>query len=83
MKNQEDIRMRNNNSILLFFFSLKVMADSFKSSTVPVDCSPPGPSVHGILQEWAAMLSARGSSQPRDWIQGSYNPCICRWVPHQ
>ena len=35
----------------------------------PMDCSPPGSSVHGILQarilEWFAMLS-RGSSQPRD-----------------
>ena len=36
----------------------------------PVDCSPPGSSVHGILQarilEWAAMPSSRESSQPRD-----------------
>ena len=36
----------------------------------PVDCSPPGSSVHGILQartlEWVAMPSYRGSSQPRD-----------------
>ena len=34
----------------------------------PVDCSPPGSSVHGILQagilEWVAMPSFRGSSQP-------------------
>ena len=36
----------------------------------PMDCSPPGSSVHGILQartlEWVAMPSSRGSSQPRD-----------------
>ena len=36
----------------------------------PTDCSPPGSSVHGILQartlEWVAMPSFRGSSQPRD-----------------
>ena len=36
----------------------------------PVDCSPPGSSVHGILQarilEWVALPSSRGSSQPRD-----------------
>ena len=36
----------------------------------PVDYSPPGSCVHGILQarilEWVAMLSSRGSSQPRD-----------------
>ena len=36
----------------------------------PTDCSPPGSSVHGILQartlEWVAMPSFRGSSQPWD-----------------
>ena len=36
----------------------------------PVDCSPPGSSVHGILQarirEWVAMPFCRGSSPPRD-----------------
>ena len=35
----------------------------------PMDCSPPGSSVHGIFQErileWVAMPSSRGSSQPR------------------
>ena len=35
-----------------------------------IDCSPPGSSVHGILQakilEWVAVHSFRGSSQPRD-----------------
>ena len=38
-------------------------------------CSPPGSSVHGILQarvlEWAAIPFSRGSSQPRDWTQVS------------
>ena len=41
----------------------------------PVDCSPPGPSVHGILQarilEWVAVSLSRGSSKPRDWTQVS------------
>ena len=36
----------------------------------PLDCSLPGSSVHGNLQErileWVAMPSSRGSSQPRD-----------------
>ena len=36
----------------------------------PMDRSPPGSSVHGILQarilEWIAISSSRGSSQPRD-----------------
>ena len=39
-----------------------------------VVCSPPGSSVHGILQartlEWAAVSFSRGSSRPRDrtWV---------------
>ena len=36
-----------------------------------MDYSPPGPSVHGILQarilEWVAIPFTRGSSPPRDW----------------
>ena len=38
-------------------------------------CSPPGSSVHGILQarilEWVAISFSRGSSQSRDWTQAS------------
>ena len=41
----------------------------------PHGCSPPGSSVHGILQarvlEWIAMPSSRGSSRPRDRTQVS------------
>ena len=38
----------------------------------PMHCSPPGSSVHGILQarvpkEWVAVPFPRGVSQPRDW----------------
>ena len=40
-----------------------------------VDCSPPGSSIHGILQarilEWIAISFSRGSSQPRDRTQVS------------
>ena len=42
----------------------------------PVDCSPPGSSVHGISQarilEWVAISFSRGSSQPRDQTQVSH-----------
>ena len=43
----------------------------------PMDCSPPGSSVHGgILQarilEWVAGLSSRGSSQPKHQTQVSH-----------
>ena len=41
----------------------------------PIDGSPPGPAVPGILQarilEGAAMPFSRGSSQLRDWTQVS------------
>ena len=47
----------------------------------PMDRSPPGSSVHGILQarilEWVAMSSSRGSSQPRDQTRVS---CIARQI---
>ena len=36
----------------------------------PMDCSPPGSSVHAISQvrilEWVAIFFSRGPSQPRD-----------------
>ena len=45
----------------------------------PMDCSPPGSSVPGILQaetlEWVA-LSSRGYSHPRDRTWVSYVSCI-------
>ena len=41
----------------------------------PMDCSPPGSSVHGILQartlEWVAIYFSRGSFQSRDQTQVS------------
>ena len=41
----------------------------------PTDCSPPGPSVHGLLQArilvWVARPSSRGSSRLRDQTQVS------------
>ena len=47
----------------------------------PMDCSPPGSSVHGILQarilQWVAISFSSGFSQPRDWTHVS---CIGRWV---
>ena len=41
----------------------------------PMDCSPPGSSVHGIFQarilEWVATSFSRGSSWTRDWTHVS------------
>ena len=50
----------------------------------PIDRSPPGSAIPGILQarilEWVAMPSSRGSSLPRDQTHVSYVSCIGRWV---
>ena len=53
---------------------------SYRTLCDPVDCSPPGSSVHGILQarilEWVAMISCRGSSRPRDGTRVFYVSCM-------
>ena len=50
----------------------------------PMDCSPPGSSVHGILQarimEWVAMSSSREISWPKNWTHISEVSWIGRWV---
>ena len=50
----------------------------------PMDCSPPGSSVHGIFQvrilEWVAMAFSRGFSPPRDWTHVSCITCIGRQI---
>ena len=50
----------------------------------PMECSPPGSSVHGIFQArilvWVAISSSRGSSQPRSWIWVSSVSCIGRQI---
>ena len=49
-----------------------------------MDCSPPGSSVHGILQarilEWVSVPSSRGSSWSVDQTCVSYVSCIGRKV---
>ena len=50
----------------------------------PMDCSPPGSFVRGILQartlEWVAISCSKGSSQPRDQTRVSCLSCICSWI---
>ena len=50
----------------------------------PMDCSPPGSSVHGILQarilEWVSMPFSRGSPQPRDQTHVSSVSCVARQI---
>ena len=56
---------------------LCLVAHSCPTLCHPMDYSPPGSSVHGILQarilEWVAMPSSKGSSQPRDPTQVSHS----------
>ena len=53
----------------------------------PMDCSPPGSSVHGIFQSrilaWIAISSSRGSSQPRDQTRLSCISSIGRQILYQ
>ena len=73
----------NNDSLRYHSFSACVHAQLLcrDSLTVcdPVDCSPSGSSVHGILQarilKWVAMPSSRGSSPPKDQTRVS---CVTR-----
>ena len=52
-----------------------LVAQSCPTLFDPLDCSPPGSSVHGMLQarilEWVVMPSSKGSSQTRDKNQVS------------
>ena len=61
-----------------------VCAYSVMSTWDPMDCSPPGSSVHGISQarimEWVAMPLSRVSSWPRGWTWVSCIFCISRRV---
>ena len=47
-----------------------LVAQSCPTLCDPMDCSPPGSSIHGIFQarkpEWVAISFSRGSSRPRD-----------------
>ena len=60
------------------------LLQSYPTLWEPMDCSPTGSSVHGILQarilEWVAVPSYRGSSPPRDQTCVSYVSCIGRQI---
>ena len=82
-------RERIKNSFLSFSFACILSHFSrVKHFVTSMACSPPGSSVHGILQarrlEWVAFPFSRGSSLLRDWTCIS---CIGRqilyWLSHQ
>ena len=51
------------------FESESEVAQSCPTLCNPMDCSPPGSSIHGILQtrilEWVAISFSRGTARPR------------------
>ena len=61
----------------VFVYVNMLVAQSCWTLCKSVDSSPPGSSVHGILQvkilQWVAIPFSRGSSQPRD---GTWVSCI-------
>ena len=73
--------------LCLYYSLLCVHAKSLQLCPVlcsPMDCNPPGSSIHGILQarilEWVAMPSSRGFSPSRDRSWAFYVSCIDRCV---
>ena len=70
-------------SLVVYFIRACVCAKPLQSCLTlcdPMGCSPPGSSVHGILQarilEWVAMPSSRESSPPSGQTRVS---CLLHW----
>ena len=65
-----DVKMWNNNKLRLWVAVVVLVAKLCLTLCNPMDCSPPGSSLHGISQarilEWVAVPFSRGSSPPRD-----------------
>ena len=77
-------------TLLFFFFFFALYSFVCVSTQLclilcdPLDCSPPGFSVHGVLQarilEWVAISFSRGSSRPRDQTPISCISYIGKWI---
>ena len=67
-------------SIYIYMCMCAKSLQSYPTLSDPMDCSPPGSSIHGILQarilEWIDISSSRGSSRPSDRTQVSCISCI-------
>ena len=63
-----------------------VSRSAVSDSLDPMDCSPPGSSVHGTPQarmlEWIAIPFSKGSAQPRDrsWVSGIAGTFFTVWA---
>ena len=71
------------------FMYLENVRFSVMSDCDPRDCSPPGSSVHGILQarilKWAAIPFSRGPSQPNDrtWVSCTAGRFFTIWATRE
>ena len=70
--------------LMCTWFVCCVLTQSCMTFCDPMGCSPPGTSVHGILQvrtlEWVAISLSRGSSWPRDSTHISGISCTGRQI---
>ena len=68
-------RLRWKSTWTFLFLPVCLVAQSCPALCDPMDCSPPGSSVHRIFQarilEWVTISFSRESSQPGDWTQVS------------
>ena len=60
--------------------TLSLFSQSFPTVCDPVNCSPPGSFLHGVLQarilEWVAVTSSRASFRSRDRIAIFWSPAL-------
>ena len=67
-------------SSLFFLYPLSACAHLCPTLCDPLDCSPPGFSVHGVFKarilEWVSISYSRGSSRPREQAHVSMSPVL-------
>ena len=80
---QNAFQMSENLCYLIYLMkseSESEVSQSCQTLCNPVDCSPPGFSIHGILQarmlEWVASSFSRGSSRPRVKAASPASPAL-------
>ena len=69
-------QISNFQKVLCFMWVKVLVTQSCSTFWNPMDCSPPGSSVHGVLQtrilEWVAIPFSRGSSRHKDGTHVSH-----------
>ena len=89
LKSVDESLRWNNIGIVLKMFVCVLVARSCLTLCDPVDPSPPGSSVHGLLQartlKWVAIPFSRGSSPPRDrtWVSCIAGRFFTVWVTRE